>query len=193
MKVKIKNVEIKEKVGGEVVEFPKYSTQLINLANSNAQGTRPKVVGQLSDLIQDFEGRSITEWQKWYSDKHPESIDNAVEKIFPMVENFKDVINEIDKPMVREWVEDLVISKTFIGLKFQEAILAKVAEVRKTEYRLSLPAEESQGIDGYIGEIPVSIKPLSYKAKNLSEMINHPIIYYTKKKDGVTIEIPEEL
>ena len=36
------------------VAFPKYTSQLINWANQNAQGTRPKVVGQLSDLFPDM-------------------------------------------------------------------------------------------------------------------------------------------
>ena len=31
--------------------FPKYTTQLMNLANQTAQGTRPKVVGQMSELF----------------------------------------------------------------------------------------------------------------------------------------------
>ncbi len=31
---------------GATPAFPRYTTQLINLANQNAQGTRPKVVGQ---------------------------------------------------------------------------------------------------------------------------------------------------
>ena len=30
--------------------FPKYTSQLINWANQNAQGTRPAVVGQMSEL-----------------------------------------------------------------------------------------------------------------------------------------------
>jgi len=51
-KVKITNEEIKELLGVKSFEFPKYSTQIINLANQNAQGTRPAVVGQMSDLIQ---------------------------------------------------------------------------------------------------------------------------------------------
>ncbi len=42
-----------------VLEFPKYTTQLMNLANQNSQGTRPKVVGQMSDLIQEFDGKKI--------------------------------------------------------------------------------------------------------------------------------------
>ena len=41
----------------------------MNLANQNSQGTRSKVVGQLSDLIQEFQGNSIEEWEEWYKHK----------------------------------------------------------------------------------------------------------------------------
>jgi len=53
----------------------------------------------------------------------------------------------------------LVLVKTFIGLKFQEAILKKVASIMGKTYRLTKPEEEAKGIDGFIGDIPVSIKP----------------------------------
>lgn len=49
--IKISNEQIKTLLGAEPVEFPKYATQIINLANQNAQGTRPTVVGQMSELI----------------------------------------------------------------------------------------------------------------------------------------------
>ena len=62
--IKISNNEIKQLMGIESFEFPKYTTQIINLANQNAQGTRPAVVGQMSDLIQEFSGQTIEEWGK---------------------------------------------------------------------------------------------------------------------------------
>jgi len=68
--------------------------------------------------------------------------------------------------LIKKWVEDLVLEKTFIGLRFQEAILKKVASIKNTNYRLSEPKEESQGLDGFIGNEPVSIKPSTYKTKN---------------------------
>ncbi|HII38851.1 TPA: MjaI family restriction endonuclease, partial [Candidatus Micrarchaeota archaeon] len=49
----LKNSELVAEISEEAKEFPKYTTQIINLANQNAQGTRPKVVGQLSELIQE--------------------------------------------------------------------------------------------------------------------------------------------
>ncbi len=189
---KIKNEELIKEISGEAQDFPKYTTQIINLANQNAQGTRPKVVGQLSDLIQECPHKEYEKWKEWYLNKHPDSIDNATKKIFDMLEKLKEAINKIDKEMIRRWVEDLVIDKTFIGLKFQEAILKRVAKMKKTNYRLSTPEEESKGIDGFIGEIPVSIKPITYKTKNmLREKINVKFIFYDKKKDGINVDISE--
>ena len=189
-KIKISNNEIKELLGAKSFDFPKYSTQILNLANQNAQGTRPAVVGQMSELIQEFSGKSIKEWEDWYLQKHPDAIQRAAEKIAGMVENFRDVMEKIDRQLIESWIRDLVIIKTFIGLKFQEAILSKAAHLLETDYRLASPEEESQGIDGFIGETPISIKPETYKAKkSLGEKIVAKFIYYEKAKDGISIDI----
>jgi hypothetical protein len=173
MKLKIKNNEIQEILSGESIDFPKYTTQIINLANQNAQGTRPKVVGQMSDLIQEFEGNSLKDWEEWYNKRMPNAIENATDKIYPMIENFKTSITKIDRDLVRQWISDLVITKTFTGLKFQVAILSRIAVLKSTSYRLSVPEEESKGIDGFIGDRPVSIKPSTYKSKlGLNEKID---------------------
>lgn len=189
MKIKIKNSELQEMVAGKQPSFPKYSTQILNLANQNAQGTRPSVVGQMSDLIQEFPGYTMAEWEKWYKEKNLKAIADATDRIYGMVKNLKPVMEVIDREMVEKWVEDLVITKTFIGLKFQSAILNKVADLRNETCSRANPEEESKGIDGYIGEIPVSIKPTTYKLKkSLMEDIAVQIIYYEKKKDGIVIE-----
>jgi len=190
--VKIKNSEIKKLLDIEAYQFPKYSTAIINLANQNAQGTRPKVVGQMSELIKQFPGTKIGEWEEWYLEKHPEAIQKATEKISEMMKNLKDVMSKIDRAMIEKWVKDLVVIKTFIGLKFQEAIIRKGAELMRQKYRLAKPAEEAKNIDGYIGNIPVSIKPMSYVSKKaLQEKIEVRIIYYEKKKDGLLIDYKE--
>jgi hypothetical protein len=192
--VKILNNEVLNLLDTEVSTFPKYATQILNLANQNAQGTRPSVVGQMSDLIQDFKGNKIKDWEEWYLEKHPESITNAAKKIFEMVINFKEVMSQIDREMVEKWVKDLVIIKTFIGLKFQEAILKSVAQFFESSYRLAQPAEESAGIDGFIGNKPVSIKPTTYDLKkSLAEIIEAQIIYYEKVKDGIKISFDDDL
>ena len=192
MKIKISHEEIREYLDIQSPEFPKYTTQVINLANQNAQGTRPKIVGQLSDPIQKFPGKSVTEWEKWYLKQNPDAIRIATEKILEMVQSLRDAMNKVDRDLIEQWVKDLVIVKTFIGLRFQEAILKRVAGIRNCDYRLANPEEESRGIDGYDGEQPVSIKPDTYKAKrSLSEEIAVSFIYYTKLKDGIEVEFEE--
>jgi hypothetical protein len=57
----ITNIEVLSDLVGDEPEFPKYATQIMNLANQNAQGTRPRVVGQMSELIQEFRGRRFNE------------------------------------------------------------------------------------------------------------------------------------
>ncbi|MGQ9632499.1 MAG: MjaI family restriction endonuclease [bacterium] len=156
MKVKISIGEIRRYLDIETPEFPKYVAPLINLANQYAQGTRPKVVGQMSELIQEFEGKTLSEWEKWYLEKKPDAIRNTTEKILQKLKELKNSLNKIDQ--------------------------------------LSEPDEESKGIDGYIGDIPVSIKPHTYEIKSsLPEHIGIKIIFYRKIDDGIEVDYGEIL
>lgn len=176
--------------------FPKYTSQLINWANQNAQGTRPVIVGQMSELFPEFmasgEVITIENWRRWYKERYPDAFDMATEKIFAQVKNLENAIPLIDRNMVQQWVEDLVITKTFNGMYVQKAILASLAEKNNTSFRLATPIEESKGIDGYVGDIPYSIKPDTYKTMGrLSESIDVKMIYYSKTKTGLRIEVEE--
>lgn len=51
IKKKIKNEEVATLSNATIYNFPKYTTMIVNLVNGTAQATRPKVVGQMSDLI----------------------------------------------------------------------------------------------------------------------------------------------
>ena len=185
----LKNSRITQDIVGKTNEFPKYTTQIMNLANQNAQGTRPKVVGQMSELIEECPKGTYEQWVKWYSDRMPQAVDDATEKVYGMVQNLAAAIKLVDKSLVRKWVNDLVLTKTFAGFCFQESILKVIAERRWVKYRRATPEEESRFIDGYIGDIPVSIKPVTYKTKNmLHENIDVKLIYYEKLKDGIRVE-----
>ncbi|MBC7327854.1 MjaI family restriction endonuclease [bacterium] len=191
-KIKLSTQDIKRYLEIDSPKFPKYVASIINLANQFAQGTRPKVVGQMSELIKEFKGRTLEEWERWYSERKPGAIEAAVQKIWHKVKEIVETAKEIDQDTIKQWVRDLVIVKTFLGLRFQEAILKKVAEIKKTTYRLAEPDEESKGIDGYVGDIAVSIKPETYKSKQfLSEKIEVKIIYYRKIKGGIEVDYSE--
>ena len=189
MKIILKNDKITQDVAGKIVEFPKYTTQIMNLANQNAQGTRPRVVGQMSELITQFPGKTFEEWVKWYNERMPNAIEAATEKVFSMVKNIDNAASKIEKNMVRQWIEDLVLTKTFTGFRFQESILKEISRIKGEAYSVATPGEESKGIDGFIGEIPVSIKPITYKTMSrLPENIKIQMIYYEKLKDGIKVE-----
>lgn len=193
-KLKISNSDIEKLSNATQYPFPKYATQIINLLNSNAQGTRPAVVGQMSELIQEFQGQTLEEWIKWYSQRQPDAVKKATEKIFAMYQLMSEAFAAIDKPMIEAWVKDLVYNKTFCGLKFQSAIIAALAERYNKTWRLANIEEEARGIDGFIGNIPVQIKSSTYKLEaRLGEIIDIPIIYYDKKKDGINITFDEDI
>ena len=187
---KIKIEDVLSNLDIETFVFPKYVTQIINLANQNAQGTRPKVVGQLSDLINEIDEKSYTEWKKFYLENYSEKINEATEKIWSMISNLREAIEKIDKNMVENWVYDLIINKTAEGLIIQEFILKHLSNKFKKPYRLATPEEESKNIDGFIGNIPIQIKPDSYKSKTnvKNEDIEIPIVYYKKTDKYLTIE-----
>jgi hypothetical protein len=187
--IKIRNKELVELLKVTPPEFPKYASQIINLANQNAQGTRPKVVGKMSELFVESNARSLLEWEEWYKENRPKAIEEATARIWPMVGRLKETIANIDRQMVRKWVEDLVLVKTFVGLRFHEAILKKVSEHFGKGYRIPTAVEEGRGIDGWIDSTPVSIKPITYKTmKALPEKIEFLMVYYSKGKDGISIE-----
>ncbi len=196
MNYTLKNESIELFNESEKTDFPKYTSQLINWANQNAQGTRPIVVGQMSELFPEFlesdEEKSIAGWRRWYMNRYPDAFDKATEKIYAQVENLRKAIPLIDEALVHSWVEDLVVNKTFNGLYVQKAILASLANRMGSTYRLATPEEEAKGIDGFVGNVAYSIKPDTYKTMGrLSEVINVKMIYYTKAKTGLKIEVEE--
>jgi hypothetical protein len=70
----------------------------------------------------------------------------------------------------------------------------EISEIKGVGYSISEKTDESQGIDGFIGGIPVSIKPESYKTKRaLSEEIPAKIIYYKKVQNGIEVDYGEVL
>lgn len=196
MEYSLKNDEIMFWNESDAVSFPKYTSQLMNWANQNAQGTRPAVVGQMSELFPEFleSGAEITvdNWRQWYMERYPDALETAANKVYAQIRNLREAITLIDRDMVSRWVEDLVVQKTFNGLYVQKAILASLAQRTGKTCRLATPDEEARGIDGYVGETAYSVKPDSYRSMSrLSETIDVRMIYYTKLKTGLRITVED--
>ncbi|MGN0222780.1 MAG: MjaI family restriction endonuclease [Muribaculaceae bacterium] len=188
-KIKVNSDEIQRLFKMPAYEFPKYTTQLINLINRNAGGTRPQVVGQMSDLIQQFDGETLEEWVEWYTQQQPDAIKNATDKIFDMYQAMSEAFASINRTMIEEWVKDLVYNKTYAGLKVQSAVLTILANRFGKTGRLATKEEEAKGIDGFLNDKPIQIKASTYKLESqLIESFVAPIVYYEKVSGGIIIE-----
>lgn len=184
--IRLSEDEREELVADIDPEFPKYTTQIMNTANQNSQGTRPATVGQLNEIIEKYKEQypdgDFEDWRRFYFENYngEENIEEATDKVFEMVVKMREAAEEIDRKMVNRWVKDLVLYKTYTGLgRNEEAILKKLSEEYNLTYKLGTAEDESKGIDGYLGSQAVSIKPITYKQKaRLQEDIDAPIVYY---------------
>lgn len=172
-------------------DFDKYVPQLINLANQISQATRPNNIGNISEMFKEFKRKNkngkLDDWEKYYRSKQKDSIEVATKKISNYINKLSESLNSINETVVKDWVEDLIFEKTYSGLNIQEIIIKKIAQMNNATYRLSNRKEEAKGIDGYINEKPVSIKPTSYDIKYLQEDIDVKIIRYKKKNNKLII------
>lgn len=192
--IKIRKKELQKVVNYKPKTLPTYSASIINLVNGWAKGTDNNVVGQMTELVEHFPYKDYDKWRKWYLKEHPYSIDEATKLIMAKLKDVAKAFNNIDEKQVRIWVDDLVIDKSFWGLKIQEAIILKLQGMTGEKCRLANAQEESKGIDGFIGKLPVQIKPSSYKtAINVKkETLRAKTIYYNKEKNGdYTINLKE--
>lgn len=169
-----------------------YVGSIINLAGSFSQATRPKNVGQMSDLIQLYRDSdaepSVGGWEQFYDEKIGKSkIKKASETIWEYILRMKENLNQLTEEDVYNWTKDLIIDKTFSGLQLQLDILEMMCD--NGDYRLANSEEEAQGIDGFVNGEPVSIKPHTYKETIQAgkESIPYRIIYYKKTKHGLVI------
>ena len=185
-------------VAEEVEEFPfdtpKYTTYLLNPAINLSQSNRPQVVGQMSEIIEEFrqehpEG-TFEDWVEFYFEEYDgeERLDEAAEMAYPMVEKMRNAFDQIDREMIRRYIRDLVLFKTYEGFDIQEAILRTLGNKFNAEVRRADSADESKGIDGYIGDQPVQIKPVTHK-DNLQESFDAPIVYYDENKSNKAMNV----
>ena len=193
--IKITRKQLQKVADYKPKQFPKYSASIINLLNRWARGTASQVVGQMSDLAQECPYKDYDKWRAWYLEKHPDAIDKATKLIMAKLKEVAKAFEDIDEDIVKLWVEDLVIDKSFWGLKIQEAIILELEKITGEKCRLANKQEESKGIDGFVGKVPIQIKPSSYKsASNVkTEKLRAKTIYYEKNIDGDFIADYSEL
>lgn len=117
---------------------------------------------------------------RWLTRRHHTDItmqDEAVQVLMEFVTNERNCqLNEIEvdaAPLVEampgpiyDFVKDLVVEQTFKGFQMEDFLLYTLADKFNAPVTRPDSDDESHGIDGYIGDVPISIKPKSYFQKN---------------------------
>lgn len=167
---------------------PKYTSYILNEIVRNSKANYPNIVGQMTELTKQNKDKTQKEWEEWYLENYPDAIDNSTEKAYEMLLKHKEAINLIDKDMVKKYITDLVLVKSRKGLIYHDMVFNYLAEKEDSTYRLATPEEESKGIDGYVGEKPLQIKPHTYlNNPRLQEEFTCDIVIY--KDTGTYLEI----
>lgn len=178
-------------------KFETYYSGFINDANRYGKGTKKENVGVMFNEFKRFcktvEKPELDSWTEWYNTNHKGAIKKATNDTFAKLQEMRRNIKKIKKADVEKWIRDLVITKSFNGLYLQREIIKFIADQKNATFRESTEEEEeSKGIDGYIDNVAYSVKPDSYKQKRRTlEKIEAKMIYYTKTKTSLKIEVEE--
>lgn len=196
--IKLTGRHYKNKITPTRRDWPKYSTQILNIAGQNSQAFRSQFVGHCKDtwLKMRSEGikGTLTEWTNYYNSEHgSDGLVTAGEKIYSMIVKMQ--VGGITKDMCIDYVKEVVYNKTHMGMGGEEVAVRVVADYYNLPHRFSTAKEESQGIDGWAGKYPIQVKPHDSAFKG--HVHNHPdkdkvlLVTYVPKKTVCYIHNPE--
>ena len=171
------------------MSMEKYISSLVNIANNFAQSTRPKHIGTLSLLMEEYKSSTKTPskdgWESFYRMRMGDSvIEQATDRTWEKIEQIRNNLKSLEKEDVYDWVRSLIIDKTYDGLMIQAILLEEEAKKTNQPWRMASPEEESKGIDGFVGDVPYSVKPNTYCVSSAShnENINYKMLFYKQQK-----------
>lgn len=174
------------------LNLPKYTSYILNEIVRNSKANYPNVVGQMTEIAPQHFDKTQKEWEDWYLENYPDAIENATDKAYDMLLKHKIAMESIDRELVKAYMTDLVLVRSRKGLIYHDMILDYLSKKYNTTYRLATPEEESKGIDGYVGDKPIQIKPHTYLNKpRLQEEFPCDVVFYKDTKTYLYIYFEE--
>lgn len=176
---------------GQDLDYPRYTTKIINLACHTSQATNRGSVGSIDEILEEFEAKNpdatFEDWVEYYKEQHngEVKVQRAAKKTHDMVENMREAIELITYEMIREWVEDLIIYKSYMGFDAREVIIPKLGSELQVSSRLASPEEMADGISGYLGDQPICLRSLKHDdGPAMYEDPGVPVVYYEETDSG---------
>ncbi len=180
--------KIKKRVSlhSEVSQFklPIYSSQIFNIISGTGQATRPKYVGQMSEIVPAFiekfwkENSRFPNWEDWreyYSKNHKDEYLKGYEILKEYISKYKDALILVandENEFSKIWYDKFIFFQNFAGFNYEFMIREKISDfydLKKNKKVIikSTPDLESKNIDFIIRnesgkDLPITVKPTSF-------------------------------
>lgn len=181
--------------------FPLYTKPILNIATQNSKATQKKIVGSMKEQFSEFlkqGGVSLSDWEEWYmANGGQKKINDATDKLYSMLVKMPVDKSIFTRDLANQYIEELVFNKTHYGMSGEYHSVVAAANYFNVRYRFSTAEEESQGIDAWIDNRPVQVKPHDsvkmHHVRNVADVLKTLVITYESKKDVCYIHNPEFL
>ena len=195
-KIRVSGGEREQIVRGFQEGFPKYTTQILNIANQNARSTRPECVGNMSDIITEFRNKypdgKYEEWVRFYEEEYDgeEALSESAAQLHEMVEKMEEAIAQIDQEMAHRYIRQLVLYKTYMGesADIEEVVIAKLEQVYGTDIEVT----PDSWILGRLRDVPFVVESL-HSGVEEQPPENVATVYYREESNNSIIIDPAEI
>lgn len=146
-KIKIKPLERRELITDEAYAPPKYTFYAIDAAIQYSGATAKSKIGDISGFFDQFEEENpegnFDDWKQFYLNENAGNsrIDEATEQAYHMFLKLREAIEQIDNDDIQEFIQDLVLNKTYSQRNCKEAVIEKL--VTDPEVDCSYPPKDS--------------------------------------------------
>jgi len=187
--IRLKPQDLRGKDVGAANEFPDLTSDLISFANHLSKATTRKKLGNPTSVIEEFKGKTFEDWERFYEQRRPGALDTASREIFSAIEKLRKALELVDKELIRHWVEEAVLKRTYAAWRIQETILKHIAKLQGKTFRQADDQESEAGIDGFIDERPFCVRPVSryFKGPPEEQDAQVDVVYFEKAKRGLKV------
>lgn len=173
-------------------EWEKYQRGFLGILNNaynQSCNTGTKILGDMSEITDEFDGGSYDEFLSYYYnewDGHSRRVRAVRRMTENLVSRIEAVGGEITERKARRWAKQYIGSmlvNSYRGFLDEERAIELVADEMGSDWRVADSSQESAGVDGYIEQTTVQVKPASHSSLDINDYDADILIAY-EYEDG---------
>lgn len=178
-------------------EWEKYQKGFLGILNNaynQSCNTGTKVLGDMSEITSQYDGGSYTDFLVYYADEWDgtERTNEATQRMADNIVNrIESVGGRIDEKVAFKWANQYVqymLVNSYRGFMDEARAIELVADEVDADWRVADSSKESEGVDGYIDERSVQVKPDSHNDLDINDYDADVLITYYYTDDTFVIE-----